>query len=261
MLYRTLKLSIVLASTAFGVLVISPAIAQGTPSQVHFNPEPGASVGFMPTDRRRPIRTASGGRRGACASADSTVVPLLPRNGGALSATETPSFWVYVPEGVKGTAHFRLTDENQGDFAYQSIALPEAGGLVKVALSDDTAPLAAGKTYQWFFSVDCAATDGFGDEFAGMGESRETFVTGWVRHEPLAAAQQAELTQQSSLDQAIAFARLGYWHDSLDRVAQLQQSTAGEDVRVAWDSLLNSAGLVVQADGSIAVRDELISLQ
>ena len=262
MLYRTLKLSLVLASTAVGVLVTSPVIAQEALSQVQFNPEPGASVGFMPTDRRMPVRTASGGRRGACASAESTVVPLLPRNGGALSATDTPSFWVYVPADVKGTAHFRLTDEHQEDFAYQSITLPEAGGLVKVQLPQDSDPLAAGKTYQWFFSVDCAATEEVGDPFAGLDESersQETFVTGWVRYQPLTTAQQTELTQQSSLEQAIAFAQLGYWHDSLDRVAQLQQSAASENTRAAWDGLLNSAGLVVQADGSIAVRDELIS--
>lgn len=266
MLSRSFSLSLTLASTLLCSLVAGPAIAQEITEQgqFQFNPQPGSSVGFMPTDRRMPIRTASGGRRGTCAATDAAVVPLLPQNGGALSATESPSFWVYVPAGVKGTAHFRLTDASQADFDYQSVALPERGGLVKVELSQASKALRAGETYQWFFSVDCTATDD--DGMLEAGRSQDTFVTGWVRYEPLAASTQAEALQGSTLDQAIAFARLGYWHDSLDRIANLrnlqnlqQTGAAGAEASGAWDELLNTAGLEVQTDGAIVPLAELIS--
>ena len=263
MLSRTLSLSLTLASTLLCSLPLSPAIAQGRSDyrQLNFNEQPGSSVGFMPTDRRLPIRTASGGRRGACAATDATVVPLLPRNGGALSATSNPSFWVYVPAEVQGTAHFRLTDESQGDFEHRSVRLPQSGGLVKVELSKGGKELEAGHTYQWFFSVECAVAED-DDEFLDAQQSRETFVTGWVRYEPLNPSDQAALASSSSLEQAITFAQLGYWHDSLDRVASLQQSGDGDTaLQAAWDRLLASAGLEAQPDGAITTRDGLISLR
>ncbi len=260
MLFRKLTFSLTLASALLGALAISPTVAQEALSgqdSFQFNEQPGSAVGFMPTDRRMPIRTASGGRRGACITPDAVgeaVVPLLPSNGGALSATQSPSFWVYVPAGTKGIANFRLTNERQMDIDHQSVTLPEGGGLVKVELDND--PLEAGETYQWFFSVNCAATED--DELLGEGRSRETFVTGWVRYEPLAA--DVELAQQSPLDQAAALAHLGYWHDSLERVATLQQSgDGGADGLAAWDQLLTNAGLQLNADGSITSQLDLVS--
>ncbi|MEM9772353.1 MAG: DUF928 domain-containing protein [Cyanobacteria bacterium P01_D01_bin.73] len=254
MLFRKLSFSLTLASALLGALVIAPSTAQEALSgqgSFQFNEQPGSSVGFMPSDRRMPIRTASGGRRGSCMTPDTAgeaVVPLLPSNGGALSATDSPSFWVYVPAGTKGTANFRLTNENQSDINHQSVVLPEGGGLVKVELGDRT--LAAGETYQWFFSVNCAASED--DELLEAGRSRETFVTGWVRYEPLTT----EVAEESPLAQAVAFARLGYWHDSLELVANLQQSGAGgADVLTAWDQLLSNAGLTLNADGSITSSD------
>ncbi|MGD1936433.1 MAG: DUF928 domain-containing protein [Cyanophyceae cyanobacterium] len=257
---RKFSFSLTLASALLGAIVLSPTIAQEAPSDqgpFQFNEQPGSSVGFMPSDRRMPIRTASGGRRGACISPDTVgeaVVPLLPSNGGALSATDSPSFWVYVPAGTKGTANFRLTNAAQIDIDHQAVALPEEGGLVKVDLGSGS--LKAGETYQWFFSVNCAANED--DELLEAGRARETFVTGWVRHEPLPA--DVELSRKSPLDQAVAFARLGYWHDSLDRVAVLQQSgSGGAEAIAAWEQLLTNAGLELNADGSITSQIDLVS--
>ncbi|MEM9244736.1 MAG: DUF928 domain-containing protein, partial [Cyanobacteria bacterium P01_F01_bin.153] len=179
---------------------------------------------------------------------------LLPSNGGALSATDSPSFWVYVPAGTKGTANFRLTNEAQVDIDHQAVVLPEGGGLVKVDLGNGS--LKAGETYQWFFSVNCAANED--DELLEAGRARETFVTGWVRYEPLTT--DVDLSRKSPLEQAVTFARLGYWHDSLELVAALQQSGNGDaEAIAAWEQLLTNSGLELNADGSITSQIDLVS--
>ncbi len=199
---------------------------------VSFNSLPSQEAGFAPRGNRTLRHTVSGGRRGACGSSALALMPLVPGQQGALTASAHPSLWVYVPAGMGSTARFRLTDATEADLDEQTIALPQEGGLVQVKLRDKGQGLTAGKAYQWYVSVTCETANGE--------EPRNTFASGWIQRVEASSAVAEATAAPDRLTAAAAYARAGIWYDAVSSVIEADRSG---DRAAAWQALATSAGL------------------
>lgn len=240
-LNRTLSKLYCLSAFVAGAIVLSslpaaagmPTVLAGSEGNtVSFNPLPSREVGFAPRGNRTLRHTVSGGRRGACGSATAALMPLVPGEQGALTATANPSLWVYVPAGLGTTARFRLTDATEADLDEQTIALPPEGGLVQVKLQDKGQGLTTGKAYQWYLSVNCATATGEAP--------RSTFASGWIQRVVADATLPRETIGGDRLAAAAAYARAGIWYDAVSNVIEADRSG---DRAAAWQALATSAGL------------------
>jgi hypothetical protein len=154
-----------------------------------------------------------GGKRGICMTNAnsrplSAIVP--PADFGGLSATVSPTFWVYLPYAsdtpISGVLSIRTTDNWQAEpFQKVPVTLPSQPGLVKFKL-----PVAidSNQLFAWTLTVVCDAEH----------PSRNPFVGGMVLAKP-----NPELLQRiaglTPPERVAEFARSGYWYDALDLLA------------------------------------------
>jgi hypothetical protein len=219
------------------LLIASMAIALHQPPVVAADP-PSTGV---------PGRRADAGSRG-CGDSDSVAKPLtalvpIQKTANApvvfaKTAATHPTFWFYLPHRSPFTAKFVLQDQ-EGNSIYQSdVNLPTNTNLLSVTLPETVAPLATGKQYQWFFKLYCQSVS-----------PPESFVNGWIQRESIPSDLTARLNTASPQQQVQLYAKRGFWHESLDMAASLQQKNTKD---TAWGELLRSIGLEEIAAEAIA---------
>ncbi|NJM97141.1 MAG: DUF928 domain-containing protein [Phormidesmis sp. RL_2_1] len=146
----------------------------------------------------------------------------------AKTSAERPTLWIYVPYQPPNIARFIL-QTSAGETVYQTdVELPEAPGVIGLALPDTVPPLAAAESYHWFFNVYCQSPPPL------------AYVEGWIQREALSSEAAAQLAQLSPPEQANFYAANGLWHDALTTAAALRQSHASDS---SWNDLLQSVGL------------------
>ncbi len=171
-----------------------------------------------------------GGKRGVCltrANPERGLTAIIPPNEyGGLSATTSPTFWVYLPYAadapIAGVLSIRTADSFRSEpFQKVPVILPSQPGLVRLKLPvkiDNPQMLA------WTLTVVC-------DE---QNLSRNPFISGLVMVKP-----NPELLQRvaglSKSERVVEFARSGYWYDALELVA-------GEEGEKGVQRLMESAG-------------------
>lgn len=174
------------------------------------------------------IGKLGGGRRGNCPMAiapkNVQLTPVIPDQVG-LSATSTPSIWVYNP--YSGTTPLLATvllrdgkDGSRVPIAPITITLPTSPGIVKVPLAQ---PLEHKRLYRWSFKVICNPQD----------NSENPKVNGWVRWVAPTTDLQKQVIGADMRQQAALYAQNGYWYDALDLLAK---DTASQD----WVDFLKS---------------------
>lgn len=155
------------------------------------------------------------------------------------TAAEHPTFWFYVPHRSALTATFVLQDQD-GQSVYQAdVALPQASGILRVALPATSHPLATSQPYHWFFKLYCRSIS-----------PPVSFVEGWIQRESLTS----DLTQQLKLatlpqQKVRLYAANGFWFDALTTAAELRHKDSSD---AAWADLLRAIGLESVAAEAIA---------
>lgn len=154
------------------------------------------------------------------------------------TAAAYPTFWFYLPHRSPFTAKFVLQDQ-EGNAIYQSdVDLPTNTNLLSVTLPETVAPLAMGKQYQWFFKLYCQSV-----------APPESFVNGWIQREAISSDLTARLNSASPRQKIQLYSKRGFWHESLDMAATLNQKNVKD---TAWGELLRSIGLEEVAAEAIA---------
>jgi len=238
-------------------LLSTPAMAQSMPQ--HVAQRSGNSIVYIQRDISKPApggRYRGGGSRsiGGNATCPATSVPLtalvpfqeiyekgrenLPPivNVWGYTTSDRPTFWIYVPYNSSAIpARFSIDDEDAGTTVYEtSVTLPGRSGIVGIPLPDNAPALQAGKRYRWFFSLSCKAPN------ATAASTENINVEAVVIREALPAAIASQLTTPPSLQNAIAFAKNGYWYDALTNLAKVrQQNPQDETLATAWKELLS----------------------
>lgn len=203
-------------------------------------------------------QTSGGASRssGQCSSPAQTAtagaMALLPPTTEALTVSERPTFFVYVPPTTAEEASFSLQDD-RGELAYQTkVALPKNGGTISISLPETASTLQVGKTYKWFFEIHCMA------QF----DPDNPIVEGSVSRTSIDPALEGRLaSSQTALDRAQLYGEAGIWYDTIGTLAQARQAQP-QDRSLAqnWYELLESVGLDEVADRplvegfSVAVR-------
>jgi hypothetical protein len=198
---------------------------------------------------RVPGRRRGGARRsGACPTPDTELTALVPANeattqtlpetyvGGSTTA-EYPTFWFYVPHALTAdlTAEFILQDDSGQDiYRATSTDFPaseQTPGIVGVSLPATVAPLEVGKTYQWYFKLNCEA-------------ETPLYVQGGIERIPLDPNLASQLANASPSEQANLYVANDIWYDAITVLAQLHRSTSNDPtIKSALTNLLQSVGL------------------
>jgi Domain of Unknown Function (DUF928) len=114
-------------------------------------PEPDGSSRGRPTSRK------GTGSRGDCPPVNIPLTALIPENNRALTLSEHPSFWVFVPYAASDitTGEFVLQDEKDNDIYRINFTPPETPGIVSIDLKKSPS-LQTNTTYQWYFKLYCS---------------------------------------------------------------------------------------------------------
>lgn len=229
-----------------GVLLLTTAIAVPVqPAQASF------SLFSTPSGKqargRVPGRRRGGARRGACPATATPLVAIVPATevktdtlpeiyvGGA-TTEEHPTFWFDIPYPLTNdlTAEFVLQNE-QGQDIYRTtsanfVDIPTPG-IISVTLPSELAPLEIGKTYQWYFKINC-------------GSETPPYVRGGIERVAINPGLASRLATASPLEQATLYQENDIWYDAITAIARLHRAQPDDPaVSAAWTDLLWSLDL------------------
>ncbi len=155
-----------------------------------------------------------------------------------LTTDERPNFWFYVPytkDIANASAEFVLQDSQENEVYKNAVSLPGKAGVISVNLPSTIAPLEVGKTYRWFFKVNCS-----GAESASI----PIHVEGDVQRINLTSSLANEIATAQPQDKIAIYAENGIWFDALNLLAQLRKGNPNNASLVSdWQSLLESIRL------------------
>ncbi|MBD2386630.1 DUF928 domain-containing protein [Cylindrospermum sp. FACHB-282] len=190
-------------------------------------------------------RARGGAKRGECLRVKPELTALVPftqerkepktvTNVWGLTTVERPTWWFYVPYTKDSgyVTEFVLQDE-QDDSVYQkvAIALPDQPEIIPVSLPANTSPLALGKQYRWFLTVDC-------------NQKKESlpvyvYVEGVIQRVNLSQEVAQKLKTATPQQQVAIYAQNGIWHEALTTLVQLRQQYPQDVALLAqWQDLL-----------------------
>ncbi|MBD2195804.1 MULTISPECIES: DUF928 domain-containing protein [Calothrix] len=155
-----------------------------------------------------------------------------------LTTDERPSFWFYVPytkEIANASAEFVLQDSQENEVYKNAVSLRAKPGVINVELPSTTLPLEVGKTYRWFFKVNCSGQDS---------ASIPIYVEGDVQRINLDSSLANQIATAQPQDKIAIYAANGIWFDALNLLAQLRKANPNNaSLESDWQSLLESIKL------------------
>lgn len=220
-----------------GLMMLAPVLALFQPGLSAFANERQAIRWTPQEDRGSVSNTLSGGRRGQQTAicnafdAEATRLTLLvPDAGNSLLTTVAhPTFNWYLTTSSPVSMEFVLFGPDQAAPIYTQVLQADASGLNSLSLPADRV-LEVGKRYRWTVLVSCDS-----------GPEREIYARSFIQRvdgETLAQ----DISNASSLDQAIAFASRGIWYDALEHLLTVRaQEPNNHQVIETLESLLQQA--------------------
>lgn len=169
-----------------------------------------------------------------CPKVDKSLTALVPERHLALTVSESPTFWFYIPypANVLKSATMILWGENGNKIEQSTFLVKNTPGITKVRLPKTT--LETGKIYRVDFSVTCH--DGNGNT-TGSTLPLITSIKRVSLDTNLASELQAATTPR---DRYVLYAANSLWYEALTELAELRQER-NEDEQIAadWESLLS----------------------
>ena len=246
-------LALALFSLALTLLLPTIVLSQSHSkhiSEIHFSPpEESAPV----VARRQELRS-----RCPCYNSIHSFTAILPPTSLALTTTDRPTFFLYVPHATAAKTvgkkddsgcnqnvnnsnfretfdvEFELVDEQEQKIYQTVFTIAGTPGIISFTLPKNAPPLELNKYYRWYFEVICDPEDRSGD----------SVVSGWTRRVEVSPNLAKELAQASPTDRPAIYAQFGIWHDTLTALAQLRKSKPNDvPLANAWAELLKSVGL------------------
>ncbi|MGK7941766.1 MAG: DUF928 domain-containing protein [Crocosphaera sp.] len=155
------------------------------------------------------------------------LVTLMPnRENKAKTATDTPTFYTYIPTTTATQGEFVLVDANQNEVYYTKFPLPTTPGIISLKIPK-TLALQPGN-YTWSLMVICDSRY----------RNRDKYVTGAVEYVELNPELERAIKSKSSLEQAQLYASSSLWFETLETVVRIKEENPQE-----WRELLQSVGL------------------
>ncbi len=192
------------------------------------------SLNFPDTgDRGAPKKSAGGGTRSddqTCLTNEENETPLVAlmpnRENKAKTATDTPTFYGYIPPTTATQGEFVLVDENNKEVYYTRFSLPSTPGIIKLEIPE-TVNLQPGD-YTWSLMIICDSRY----------RNRDKYVEGSLEYIPSTPGLENQIKDKPSLAKAEVYANESLWFETLDTVAKIKEENPQE-----WQELLSSVGL------------------
>lgn len=149
------------------------------------------------------------------------------------TGSESPQFFVYLPQTSAQMAEFVLKDADENDLYRTTIPISGETGIVRVSLPENI-QLQVNQNYLWYFSLICNPEN-----------LRENVsIKALTRRIELDPALKTQLEKADPLTRSKLYAEAGIWHEALATLAQLHQESPNDPTVVReWKILLESAGL------------------
>lgn len=200
-------------------------------------------IQFQPPDRGAPPATVGAGSRGTSLNIPVTVlVPTAADERFSLTTDETPILWVHViphtdaaPQSTELVLHLYGTDPQTQEplFTRQTFATPTTAGLIAMPLlPDDADPLLLDTPYEWVLSIQDENELAYSE-----------LASGWIERAAPADDLMTQLETSDGLETVALYAEAGLWHDMIDALIKLQQTTGDPAITEAWDTVLSDVGL------------------
>lgn len=211
-------------------------------------------------DRGTPQTNRGTGTRGDCLYKPENP-PLTILGGGQnlnLTISEHPTFWVYIPYTLKEAPSGEFSLQDGEDDVYRTrFQLPPTPGIVSITLPATEKPLQVGKSYRWYFEVNCPT-------FNSQSKPTPASVTGVVERVSSPVELQEELkTAKTPLERIAAYAKHSIWYEMLTELAQLHlnepQNSAIKDI---WVGILSDENISLKdiaqqpIAGAVSTKDK-----
>jgi hypothetical protein len=165
-----------------------------------------------------------------------SLMPMIPADAFGTTASDSPTWFWYVPATTARTAELRLLDSNDNNLYTTTFKLTGSPGMVGFTLPRNalSKPLEVGESYRWQFTVLCNVEE----------PSKNPFVEGTLQKVTLNPTLISQLKQAPLRDRPALYAQAGIWHDAIATLAQ-QQCTSPQDSswQSRWTTLLQSVQL------------------
>ncbi len=207
-----------------------------------------------PTGRRQ-----GGARRNGCPNLNQSVTALVPGERTvnesisfvALTVSEYPTFWVYVPELPTNlrSGEFIFQDEKGKNIYKTPLKLPDRSGIVGITLPQNPQyALKQDNKYQWYFKVYCGDPENTSDYY---------YVKAWVQKVAITPNLENQL-KAAKPGEYTAYAVNQIWQDALTNLADMRRTNSGSSVLAQdWNNLLKAVGLEEFATAAIVQRYSL----
>lgn len=225
------KLAVALSAIAATIGTLpTPVQAQSQPILLS------QSLNFKPPDVTAPSNRQGGTHRGnGQCPAGLSITPLVPTSNIGLTLTDSPTFFVYVPQ-TEAPIEFTLLSEKEDELIYETGFKIDKPGIVavKVKPGNKTKSLELGKRYVWSFSMICDPLD----------RSADLVVKGWVQRVEKQTNIQSDLQKSDPMARLNVYAQNGIWYETISALAELRSQTPSDSILTSeWNKLLQSQGL------------------
>lgn len=205
--------------------------------------DPAAAQFPSPPGRGRPKGTAGGGSRPDHATClqnptrSENFVALAPTEAIGVTAQQSPTIWVYIPNTIAKTLEFSLFSGQQ-EGVYQTTIPIQGAGLLAIPLPSSSVKLVAGRPYSWAAALVCNPGR----------RSQDWLVEGTIQYQSPPAELQRQLAAASGEQQVMLYLQAGFWYEALHRYLELSRSHPRHaSLTKLWADLLKSAGLLAIA--------------
>jgi len=201
-----------LAGTVLASVVFATAEANTRFQRLLYTPRQGSSI---------PQNTVGGAVRSAdCASINGCPAALAPKGEVALTTSDRPTLFFYIPKMRETKASFQLLDKEVRVYKNLFTVNPLDGGIIRFALPSDAPVLEANKDYQWRLVVKDSAP-----------------LTGYIRRVSLNAGTEGQFKTKQPLELATAYAKQGIWLDMVTTLANSKTPEATTQIQELWKSI------------------------
>lgn len=219
-------------SMALGILNNTHATAQTFQATQELASLPTSDWSFWPTDDdKAPKRTVSGASRGNCSNEQ--VTALLPSSQYGLTSKSHPEILFATSANAPRQALFSI--QSADDYYYETyIDLPEATGIVSIALPSEAPPLMENNLYKWSLILMCN----------NRLRPDSPSLQGWIQ------TQHTDIVSPNlTIEQAASYRDEHLWYDMIALLAELQvQYPENSTIHEAWQSILTSTDLATVID-------------
>ncbi|KAM3095469.1 DUF928 domain-containing protein [Phormidesmis sp. 146-12] len=193
-----------------------------------------------PPGQGSPNGTAGGGSRTSSTfcvrspNPTSRLMALSPKGQMALTSSDRPDFWIYLPKTTAQMVELSVFDAEMNGIYQTLVPISTKAGLVSLRLPSEAPQLKPDQPYYWTAALVCNQNDRTSDWVVG----------GWIKRIQLDPSAQERLATAKASDRVSLYLSQGLWVQAFSLLTELRQTQPNNaHLATVWTELLRSVGL------------------